>query len=94
MMMISPSATGIKELLFACDVYSLEHAIIYNSKKSTVVVCRNKAMVNAVRPSFIINGNVIPKSEKVKYLGHIIRSDLYSYVYMSSVVELYGTEIS
>ena len=75
-MLISPSATGMKELLCACEVYSLEHAIIYNSKKSTVVVCRNKAMMNAVCPSFIVNGDVIPESEKVKYLGHIICSDL------------------
>ena len=42
LVLISPSATGMKELLCACEVYSLEHAIvglyiyIYNSKKSTV----------------------------------------------------------
>ena len=69
----------MKELLCACEVYSLEHAIIYNSKR-TVVVCRNNAMMNAVCPSFIVNGDVIPESEKVKYLGHrprsIICSDL------------------
>ena len=39
-------------------------------------MCRNKAMGHAVRPSFIVNGFVIPESEKVKYLGHIICSDL------------------
>ena len=39
-------------------------------------MCRNKAMMNAVRPSFIVNGDVIPESEKVKYLGHIICNDL------------------
>ena len=32
--------------------------------------------MNAVCPSFIVNGDVIPESEKVKYLGHIICSDL------------------
>ena len=32
--------------------------------------------MNYVRPSFIVNGDVIPESEKVKYLGHIICSDL------------------
>ena len=69
---ITPSATGMKELLCACKVYSLEHAVIYNSKKSTALVCRNMAMGHAVRPSFIVNGDVIPESEKVKYLWHII----------------------
>ena len=76
LVLISPSATGMKELLCACEVYSLEHAIVYNSKKSTVLVCRNKAMRHAVRPSFIVNGDVIPETDKVKYLGHIICSDL------------------
>ena len=49
---------------------------MHNSKKSTVLVCRNKAMRQAVCPSFIVNGNVIPESDNVKYLGHIICSDL------------------
>ena len=29
LVLISPSATGMKELLCACEVNSLEHAIIY-----------------------------------------------------------------
>ena len=33
-------------------------------------------MRHAVRPSFIVTGDVIPESEKVKYLGHIICSYL------------------
>ena len=32
--------------------------------------------MNAVRPSFIVHGNVIPESEKVKYIVHFICSDL------------------
>ena len=31
---------------------------------------------HAVHPSFIVNGDVILESEKVKYLGHILCSDL------------------
>ena len=33
-------------------------------------------MMNDVRPSFIVNCGVIPESEKVEHLGHIICSDL------------------
>ena len=33
-------------------------------------------MRQAVCPSFIVNGVVIPESDNVKYLGHIICSDL------------------
>ena len=46
------------------------------NQSSYVLVCRNKAMRHAVCPSFIVNGVVIPESDKVKYLGYIICSDL------------------
>ena len=65
--------------MLACELYSLEHSIVYNPKKNTVVVCRNKAMMNAIRPSFIVNGDVISESDKVKCLGHIICTDLSDY---------------
>ena len=54
----------------------MEHAIVYNSNKNTVLVCRNKAMMHAVRASFTVNGDVIPESDNVKYLGQYICSDL------------------
>ena len=78
LVLISPSATGMKELLCACEVYSLEHAIVglYNSKKSTVLCVEIRPWGHAVRPSFIVNGDVIPEAEKVKYLGHIICCEL------------------
>ena len=37
LVLLSPSATGLRELLLACEKYSKERAKIYNSKKSTVV---------------------------------------------------------
>ena len=78
LVLISPSATGMKELLqyFVRVRFIAWNMQLYNSKKSTVLVCRNKAMRQAVCPSFIVNGNVIPESDNVKYLGHIICSDL------------------
>ena len=66
------AASNMVKVSHALNHLATEAVIIYYSKKSTVVVCRNKAMMNAVRPSFIANGDVIPESEKVKYLGHNI----------------------
>ena len=40
LVLLSPSATGLRELLLACEKYSKEHAIIYNSKKSSVLICK------------------------------------------------------
>ena len=46
----------------------MELAIVY--------ITQRRALSQCARPSFIVNGDVIPESEKVKYLGHIISSDL------------------
>ena len=77
LVLISPSPTGLQELIHACECYSEEHDIMFNSKKSSVLICRNKTTMHAITtPSCAINGNVIEESLKVKYLGHIICNDL------------------
>ena len=49
LMLLSPSATGLRELLRTCEKYSKEHAIIYNSKKSSVLICKNRATMHVPR---------------------------------------------
>ena len=44
--------------------------------KSSVLICRNKAMDHAAPPVFTVNGSIIGESDKVKYLGHIICNDM------------------
>ena len=51
-------------------------SMVYNSKKSSVLICRNKAMDHAAPPAFTVNGSIIGESDKVKYLGHIICNDM------------------
>ena len=54
-MLLSPSATGLRELLRTC-----EHAIIYNSKNSNVLlVCKNRATMQVPSPSFAVNDTAI-----------------------------------
>ena len=49
---------------------------MYNSKKSSALICRKKAMTHAAPPVFTVNGSKIGESDKVKYLGHIICNDM------------------
>ena len=72
LVLLSPSATGLEELLCACEEFSISHDVVYNSKKSSVLICRNKAMAHAAPPVFTVNGSIIGESDKVKYLGHIL----------------------
>ena len=76
LVLLSPSATGLRELLCACEEFSISHDVVYNSKKSSVLICRNKAMDHAAPPVFTVNGSIIGESDKVKYLGHIICNDM------------------
>ena len=63
-------------LLLACEKYSKEHAIIYNSKKSSVLICKNRATLHVTSPSFAVNDIAIGEVAKVKYLGHVITNDM------------------
>ena len=76
LVLLSPSATGLRELLRTCEKYSTEHAIIYNSKKSSVLICKNRATIHVPVPSFAVNDTVIGEVAKVKYLGHVIANDM------------------
>ena len=76
LVLLSPSATGLRELLCACEEFSISYDVVYNSKKSSVLICRNKAMDHAAPPVFTVNGSIIGESDKVKYLGHIICNDM------------------
>ena len=71
-----PLATGLRELLFSCDEFSISHDVVYNSKKSSVLLCRHKAMAHAALPVFTVNGSIIGESDKATYLGHIICNDM------------------
>ena len=76
LVLLSPSATGLRELLCTCEEFSISHDVVYNSRKSSVLICRNKAMDHAAPPVFTVNGSIIGESDKVKYLGHIICNDM------------------
>ena len=59
------------------NVIARNMIIRYNSKKSSVLICRNKSIMHALTTHyFVINGYVTEESVQVKYLGHIICNDL------------------
>ncbi len=45
--------------------------MIFNHKKSVILICRSKYMKN-VYPVFTLNGKIIDESDTVRYLGHIL----------------------
>ena len=66
LVLMSPSARGLQQLLSVCEHYSKEHAIKYNTKKSNVLIFRNKFIQNVLLAPFTVNGYVIIESTQVK----------------------------
>ena len=80
LVILSPSVSGLSELMQVCGLYGLNHDIKYNSKKSAVLIFKSKFMKNVDVPSFKINGETIQEVDNVKYLGHFISLFLIHYV--------------
>ena len=76
LVILSPSVSGLSELMQVCGLYGLNHDIKYNSKKSAVLIFKSKFMKNVDVPSFKINGETIQEVDNVKYLGHFISNTL------------------
>jgi len=56
LVILSPSVSGLSELMQVCGLYGLNHDIKYNSKKSAVLINKSKYMKFCDIPSFKING--------------------------------------
>ena len=74
----APSVKGLQRLINTCDDYGKHNDILYNSKKSCVLIakCMNDQHVN--HPPFYLGSTNIPTKNCVKYLGHIIRDDIHA----------------
>ncbi len=66
---MSPYSAGLQQLLRACSDCGEQYDLKFNIKNSVVML---------VLPSLYQAGQELSVVNKVKYLGHIIRSDLFT----------------
>ena len=72
----APSAIGLQKLLNICDQFGINNDILYNAKKSAVLIVRADEDLDLVFPNFCLNNNIISKVATAKYLGHIFTEKL------------------
>ena len=78
LVILSPSVSGLSELMQVCALYGLNHDIKYNSKKSAVLIFISKYMKNVYVPSFKINGETIQEVDNVTlFLIHYVMTEIF-----------------
>ena len=71
LVIFSPSSIGLRALITVCEEYAVSHEMLFNHKKSVILICRSKYMKN-VYPVFTLNGKIVDEPDTTRYLGHII----------------------
>ena len=82
-LLLCPSVIGAQEMLTICEDYADKHNIIFNAKKSQVIVMdknKNKELL----VSLYLKGVKLPVIHHAKHLGHTL-SNMVSLIYHISV---------
>ena len=72
MVLLSPSIRGLRELISICESYAAVNGLVYNAKKSEILVFKAGHRSPSHVPPITLNGSLLNKVIKFKYLGHII----------------------
>ena len=75
LVLFCPSHDGLQDLLSTCEDYAKNHDILFNTRKSVVLIRRNSMLKNATVPKFKLCGEDLTEVKEAKYLGHYITAD-------------------
>ena len=76
MVLISPSASGLQNLIDTCCKYATEHDILYNAKKSVCMIVYPKSRKIYKKAEILLEDRTLTYVNNVSYLGHVISSSL------------------
>ena len=76
MVLIAPSTAALQILIKKCHKFGIEHDMIFNPKKSAVMIFKNKNDRDLNPPPFVLNNEAIPVVDDYCYLGHIIDKEM------------------
>lgn len=76
MVLLSASICGLRKLVSLCEEYAKSHALVYNCKKSEIMVFETRGRTHDNIPPVILNGTALKRVYKFKYLGHVLTPNL------------------
>ena len=75
LVLLCPSHRGLQELLETCEKFALEHDIIFNTRKSVVMVRRCKLLKDTTVQPLKLNNIALTEVTETKYLGYFLTAD-------------------
>ncbi len=76
LVIMSPYSAGLQQLLKVCSSYGDQYDIMFNPKKSVILIAKAKEDQKQKFPSFLLSDRSLDVVKRVRYLGHIINEDL------------------
>ncbi|KAL0829352.1 hypothetical protein ABMA28_004133 [Loxostege sticticalis] len=76
MVLLSPTARAIGEMLNVCENYAMTHGLVYNVKKSEYIFFKVAGKSPESIPPIYLSGVKLNRVFQFKYLGHILTDDL------------------
>lgn len=73
---LCPCSSGFQQLLNICSNYGVDFNMMYNAKKSMVLIVRAKDDLELKFPAFYLSGRTMCVAKSTTYLGHIITDTL------------------
>ena len=77
LVILSPYSGGLQQLLKVCSKFGNEHDVVYNAKKSSVMIVRTREDKKLSFPDFYLSDSCLSVCQEIKYLGHIFTDDLH-----------------
>lgn len=76
MVLLSPSARGLRELLAVCESYSASHGLTYNVKKCEYIIFKSAGKSPENTLNIQLNKIDVKRVSQCKYLGHWLNDEL------------------
>ena len=73
-MLLSPSVTGLQNMLDCCSAFAYNYNVKFNPSKSKCITFSQKKNIGI--PELYMNDVKLDNVHLVKHLGHILNSDL------------------
>ena len=76
--LLTPSVYAMRKMAEICEIYAAKYDVIFNGKKSQLMIYKCKR-ARPPDPGILINNVKVPRFNEVIHLGHCLHEDIYKF---------------